>query len=334
MSVRVIAMVFEGGPEDLAQHSVMMALADNADDFGVAWPGHELLARKSRLSVRSVIRVLEALESGGWLVKRKRRAGEHRRGNVYELNLARLGGRHGRQIGGEHGEANVQRVSGDVSETQSLVVQQSFGTESTVHPGEGCPGRNRKDQQLKSEVSGVSMGCAAAILPIGDTVSRHAFEDAVNAGGCASLSDTVSRQQRLPAREVTSTPGEVTSTTPRSDTTLAELLLDQRDAVQNRQEPSREPSFPPTPPKGGTSCGSGPLRGGIVCSGDASRESCPDAHGGLDAEQQAELDEVNAMRARHGWGRALTWEEYARAGLKPIQGTERPGGRRRRRMRR
>lgn len=90
MSVRVIAMVFEAGPEDLGQHSVMLAMADNADDYGVAWPGIDLLARKSRLSERQVTRVLAALEADGWLTIQRRVRGIRRRCSEYRLNLARL----------------------------------------------------------------------------------------------------------------------------------------------------------------------------------------------------------------------------------------------------
>jgi hypothetical protein len=93
MSVRVISMVFESGPQDLGQHSVMMALADNADDKGVAWPGDELLARKSRLSVRQVIRVRGALEAEGWLMVKRKAYGPGMRGNLYQLNLAKLAAR-------------------------------------------------------------------------------------------------------------------------------------------------------------------------------------------------------------------------------------------------
>lgn len=94
MSVRVKSMVFDGGPKTLAQHSFMISLADNADDSGVGWPGDELLAQKSRLSVRQVIRVRAELEAEGWLavVRRSRvvRDGRECYGNLYRMNLAKL----------------------------------------------------------------------------------------------------------------------------------------------------------------------------------------------------------------------------------------------------
>jgi hypothetical protein len=85
-----MGMVFEGGPDDIGQHSVMLALADNADEAGLAFPGIPLIARKSRHSERNVTRVLAELEAGGWLTIRRRVRGIRRRCSEYSLNLARL----------------------------------------------------------------------------------------------------------------------------------------------------------------------------------------------------------------------------------------------------
>ena len=90
MSVRVIGMVFEAGPVDPSLHGVMLALADNADDQGCAWPGVEVLAWKSRQSERNVLRLLKQLEELGWLAVRRRAFGPRRRGNVYQMNLEKL----------------------------------------------------------------------------------------------------------------------------------------------------------------------------------------------------------------------------------------------------
>lgn len=94
MSVYVQSMVFEAGPQDLAQHSVMIALADNADDRGVAWPGDEHLAAKARMSVRNLIYVREALELAGWIAVKRRarvmREGRMQSGNLYQMNMLRL----------------------------------------------------------------------------------------------------------------------------------------------------------------------------------------------------------------------------------------------------
>lgn len=89
-------LVFENGPSDLGQHVVMLALADNAEDQGTAFPGVSLIARKSRMSERNALRVLASLEIDGWLTIRRRShrvntdRGMVRMGNTYCLNLARL----------------------------------------------------------------------------------------------------------------------------------------------------------------------------------------------------------------------------------------------------
>jgi hypothetical protein len=40
-----------------------LAIADNADDSGIAWPGYPLIAKKTRMSVRHVPRIITALEA-------------------------------------------------------------------------------------------------------------------------------------------------------------------------------------------------------------------------------------------------------------------------------
>ena len=68
-----------------SQHSgnallLLLAIADFADDNGVAWPGHERLSQKTRVSRRHVIRLVdEAAKSGElWAMNRK-----HQQSNVY-----------------------------------------------------------------------------------------------------------------------------------------------------------------------------------------------------------------------------------------------------------
>lgn len=251
MSVRVLGMVFAAGPTDLAQHSVMMALADNADDFGRCYPGQALLAQKSRMSERNVRRVLDALECEGWLVRKARTHGEHRRGTVYEMNLKRLG---------RHSDAD------------------------------------------------------AAAEVARDTESGRTVRRAENAATSARRADTASGTPEAVHGDRTPERRDRTMATPRPDMALADLLLHQADALQNRQEPSMEPSFPLSPPEGGIACGL-----------DASREG-----DGLTEEQRLELAEVNAIRA--GLGRPqppLTAREFLECERKrvggPVRGTAPPG---------
>lgn len=89
MSVRVMSWVF--GLEKLAAMPkiVLLAIADCANDEGVAWPGHDLLARKSSCSVRTLIRQIDFLVAQGLLSKQVRNSAAGRRSNVYVVNTGR-----------------------------------------------------------------------------------------------------------------------------------------------------------------------------------------------------------------------------------------------------
>lgn len=71
---------------------VLLAIADNADDSGLAWPGHSTIAEKCLISRRAVIDNLRLLEQSEEL------AIVHRRnaGNVYLIRLGELPEIHGK----------------------------------------------------------------------------------------------------------------------------------------------------------------------------------------------------------------------------------------------
>lgn len=92
MSVRVMNQVFQAGPADMAERFVMLAIADNADDAGFAFPGVETIAGKSCQSVRNTLRVLKQLEKSGWLMIKRRCQGPKKQGNGYQLNMAMMRG--------------------------------------------------------------------------------------------------------------------------------------------------------------------------------------------------------------------------------------------------
>lgn len=74
MSIRVMTRVWEHSGHKGSNLLLMLALADNANDDGIAWPGQKYLADKIRMSERTVRRLvgelvesgeLEVLEQGG-----------------------------------------------------------------------------------------------------------------------------------------------------------------------------------------------------------------------------------------------------------------------------
>ena len=92
MSNIVSSGVWQCGPTEMVQQFLMVAIADNADDFGFAFPSVDTLAFKTRCNKRTVMRQLDNLEAQGWIrVFRKAINGRQGKGNAYLVNIAKLG---------------------------------------------------------------------------------------------------------------------------------------------------------------------------------------------------------------------------------------------------
>ena len=66
---------------------LMLALADYADEQGVCWPSKETLARRSRISKRTVDKYVNQLAKNGWLSVEKNGG---RKSNCYRLNIDKI----------------------------------------------------------------------------------------------------------------------------------------------------------------------------------------------------------------------------------------------------
>jgi hypothetical protein len=72
MSVKMMTLVFERFPLAGNDRLLALALADHAHDDGThIFPGNEKLAKKTRISERTVIRLLQKFVKIGWLIKRR-----------------------------------------------------------------------------------------------------------------------------------------------------------------------------------------------------------------------------------------------------------------------
>lgn len=70
MSVKMMSLVFERFPYGGNERVLALALADYAHDDGThIFPGHENLAKKSMVSERTVVRLLQKFVRIGWLIK-------------------------------------------------------------------------------------------------------------------------------------------------------------------------------------------------------------------------------------------------------------------------
>lgn len=65
MSLKTTTRVWEHAPYDGMKLLILLALADNADDEGLAWPNQTTIARKARCSVETVRRATKQLVEAG-----------------------------------------------------------------------------------------------------------------------------------------------------------------------------------------------------------------------------------------------------------------------------
>lgn len=90
MSITAINAVWDHSEAEANARLVVLALADNADEGGVCYPSHDLIARKSRISVRAVIDNIARLEQLGEVIVRR----EKGESNVYRIMLGDLPDKH------------------------------------------------------------------------------------------------------------------------------------------------------------------------------------------------------------------------------------------------
>lgn len=81
--------VMVAGPRAMRLRLALVAIADNADDFGFAAPSIETIAAKAACDPRTAMRVVQQLEREGWM-KVKRRVVDGR-GSVYFVDVEKLG---------------------------------------------------------------------------------------------------------------------------------------------------------------------------------------------------------------------------------------------------
>jgi len=96
MSVRWMGKVFGLPAENITtgERLVLLSLADNADEDGSCWPGHNYTARKTGLSERSVRRQISTLVTKGFLVAHTRFDDSGRQiTNLYKLSMPALSDR-------------------------------------------------------------------------------------------------------------------------------------------------------------------------------------------------------------------------------------------------
>jgi hypothetical protein len=89
MSIRAIDWVFRQNAIASSQDKfVLVALADNAGDTGLAWPAVSTIALKTAQDRKTVIAALRRLQADGWIKDTGKRAGRTKQIKVYQLGWA------------------------------------------------------------------------------------------------------------------------------------------------------------------------------------------------------------------------------------------------------
>lgn len=96
MSIKLLSLVWESSQHKGGNLLVLLAIADYADEHGIAYPSVKKLAEKSRLSTRAVQYALQALYESGELELVSE--GRFDKANVYRVNAKNLQKREGAQI--------------------------------------------------------------------------------------------------------------------------------------------------------------------------------------------------------------------------------------------
>lgn len=91
MSIAYMNAVWSSSTTKGSKRLVLLALADIANDQGIAWPSLSTLATKCNLDRRYVINIIASLEESGFISKQVRRATEMKNySNVYKINLEKV----------------------------------------------------------------------------------------------------------------------------------------------------------------------------------------------------------------------------------------------------
>jgi len=90
MSIKLMNLIWDNGPESCTETLIMLSIADNANDEGLCWPSYNTIAKKSRISRRYCIELVQKLIDEGWLNKTARYIDGKQSSNYFIINVSKL----------------------------------------------------------------------------------------------------------------------------------------------------------------------------------------------------------------------------------------------------
>jgi hypothetical protein len=85
MSIKIMSWLWENSPHKGSELLLLLAIADSANDEGIAWPGLAKLSKKVRLGRRHIIDLIDSLEKSGAIEVQRRKDGKINLSNVYKV---------------------------------------------------------------------------------------------------------------------------------------------------------------------------------------------------------------------------------------------------------
>lgn len=183
MSVKMINMVFERFPLPANEMVLALAIADHAHDDGThIYPGNEKLAIKTRMSERTVIRLLKRFVTIGWLIKTKNSNSGRGYANEYRISPAWISGQDltftpnkksdnlSPLIDNGMGDKNDGRVTPEVNKGDTVMShQQSLTIKPTINT---VRAQETGDQPKRHPTPEGAMACRLIQIGVGVT-SMH-----------------------------------------------------------------------------------------------------------------------------------------------------------------
>jgi len=109
MSIKQMSMVWAlPASVKSTRRFVLLALADNADDDGVCWPGERYVAEKCSMTSRSVRSIIREMEKAGYIVTESRPG----QSSIYHLHLPESPGKSCRGAPEDSSAPGAEKISG------------------------------------------------------------------------------------------------------------------------------------------------------------------------------------------------------------------------------
>ena len=129
MSVKLSGAIWELIELSQTETLIMLALADFSDEKGFSWPSKATLAKRTRVSKRTLDRHILTLAQNGWLLIQTRKDGTRFLSNGYQLNFEKID----QTINAQKSKGDSANLAGGWCKSDRGVVQPMLQGGSATH---------------------------------------------------------------------------------------------------------------------------------------------------------------------------------------------------------